>query len=134
MVLPIFLGAINKTTYIQIHTTSYLKQLLKCSGARDNVTYGICNQQRPRSDCLLADMKQIDQTTKVIRHLAPLDDLFFFFFDLVYGPFKNISRISSRSFIKGECKPENPGKNYLTFRKQNLGFPHVTRARLEPQW
>ena len=30
----------------------------------------------PRSDCLLADMKQIDQTTKVIRHLAPLDDFF----------------------------------------------------------
>ena len=30
----------------------------------------------PRSNCLLADMKQIDQTTKVIRHLAPLDDFF----------------------------------------------------------
>ena len=35
----------------------------------------------PRSDCLLADMKQIDQTTKVIRHLAPLDDFFFFFLE-----------------------------------------------------
>ena len=33
----------------------------------------------PRSNCLLADMKQIDQTTKVIRHLAPLDDFFFIF-------------------------------------------------------
>ena len=85
----------------------------------------------PRSDCLLADMKQIDQTTKVIRHLAPLDD---FFFDLgFYGLFKNISLISSRSFIKGERKPENPGKNHLTYGKQNLGFPHVTRARLESQ-
>ena len=31
----------------------------------------------PRSDCLLADMKQFDQTAKVIRHLAPLDDFFF---------------------------------------------------------
>ena len=55
-----------------------------------------------------------------------------------YGPFKNISLISSRSFIKGEQKPENPGKNHMTIRKQNLAFPHVThihvtRARLEPQ-
>ena len=23
--------------------------------------------------------------------------------------------------------PENPGKNYLSVRKQNLAFPHVTR-------
>ena len=57
----------------------------------------------PRSNCLLADMKQNDQTTKVIRHLAPLDD---FFLSGLYGPFKNISLISSRSFIKSERKPE----------------------------
>ena len=31
-------------------------------------------------------------------------------------------------------KPENPVKNHLTILKQNLAFPHVTRARLEPQW
>ena len=49
-----------------------------------------------------------------------------------YGPFKNISLISSRSFIKGERKPKNPGKDNLTIRKQNLAFPHVTRTRLEP--
>ena len=47
--------------------------------------------------------------------------------------FKNILLITSRSFIKGGRKPENPGKNHLTIRKQNLAFPHVTRARLEPQ-
>ena len=50
-----------------------------------------------------------------------------------YGPFKNISLISSRSFIEGGRKSENPEKNHLTIRKQNLAFPHMTRARLEPQ-
>ena len=60
---------------------------------------------------------------------------FFFFFYIFgfYGPFKNISLISSRSFIEGGRKPENPEKNHLTIRKQNLAFPHMTRARLEPQ-
>ena len=58
---------------------------------------------------------------------------FFFFWFGFYGPFKNISLISSRSFIKGGRKPENPEKNHLTIRKQNLAFPHMTRARLEPQ-
>ena len=92
----------------------------------------------PWSNCLLADMKQIDQTTKVIRHLTPLDD----FFMGVLRPFQEyfiyIEPIVIKSerkpeFIKTERKPENPGKKHLTFRKQNLGFPHVTRARLEPQ-
>ena len=59
-------------------------------------------------------------------------DFFFFLFGF-YGPFKNISLISSRSFIEGGRKPENPEKNHLTIRKQNLAFPHMTRARLEPQ-
>ena len=60
---------------------------------------------------------------------------FFFFFFLFgfYGPFKNISLISSWSFIEGGRKPENPEKNHLTIRKQNLAFPHMTRARLKPQ-
>ena len=58
---------------------------------------------------------------------------FFFFWFGFYGPFKNISLISSRSFIEGGRKPENPEKNHLTIRKQNLAFPHMTRARLEPQ-
>ena len=57
-------------------------------------------------------------------------EIFWFGF---YGPFKNISLISSRSFIEGGRKPENPEKNHLTIRKQNLAFPHMTRARLEPQ-
>ena len=51
-----------------------------------------------------------------------------------YGPFKIISLISSRLFIKGGRKPENPGKNHLTIRKQNFAFPHVTRAGFEPEW
>ena len=63
------------------------------------------------------------------------ETIFFFFFFLFgfYGPFKNISLISSRSFIEGGRSPENPEKNHLTIRKQNLAFPHMTRARLEPQ-
>ena len=77
----------------------------------------------------------------IVCDIFVLNDVFFFFFVFfffgggggVYGPFKNISLISSRSFIKGGRKPENPGKNNLTIRKQNLAFPHVTRARLEPQ-
>ena len=49
-----------------------------------------------------------------------------FFFLGFYDPFKNISPVSSRPFIKGGRKLENPGKNHLTIRKQNLAFPHVT--------
>ena len=56
-----------------------------------------------------------------------------FFLICVLRPFQNISLISSRSFIKGGRKPENPRKNHLTVRKQNLAFPLVTRARLKPQ-
>ena len=58
---------------------------------------------------------------------SPVFFFFFFFFVLffaggagvegevgvgveVYGAFKTISLISSRSFIKGVRKPENPGK------------------------
>ena len=55
---------------------------------------------------------------------------FFFFWFGFYGPFKNISLILSRSFIEGGRKPENPEKNHLTICKQNLAFPHMTRARL----
>ena len=65
---------------------------------------------------------------------------FFFLFSLFgfYGPFKNISFISSRSFIKGGQKPENPGKKHLTMRKQNFAFPRdPSEARTiagETQW
>ena len=64
--------------------------------------------------------------------------IFFFIIIIIflfgfYGPFKNISLISSRSFIKCGWKQENPRKNHLTIQKQNLAFLHVTRARLEPQ-
>ena len=50
-----------------------------------------------------------------------------------YGP----SRIfhlyqADRSSKVGE-NLENPGKNHLTIRKQNLAFPHVTWVRLKPQ-
>ena len=57
----------------------------------------------------------------------------FFFWVGFYGPFKNISLISSRLFIKDGRKPENTGKKHLTICKQNLAFPHVTQARLKPQ-
>ena len=149
LVLPIFLGALNKTTYIQIHTTSYLKQWLKWSGTRDNGTYGICDQQRPKEQLPACRHEanwpdnEGNQTSSSTR---------WFFWLGFYGPFKNISLISSRSFIKSERKPEfikaerkpentekktskkqQQKKKHLTFRKQNLGFPHVTRARLEPQ-
>ena len=68
------------------------------------------------------------------------DSLFFFFFFFFFGfgfysPFKDISLISSQSFIEGGRKLENPGKNHLTICQQNLAFPHVTQARLElQQW
>ena len=52
--------------------------------------------------------------------------LFFFLFGF-YSPFKEISLTSSRSFIKGGQNPENPGKNHLTIRKQNLAFPRDLR-------
>ena len=68
----------------------------------------------------------------VVKMLTALVIFFFFWFGF-YGLFKNISLISSRSFIEGGRKPENPEKNHLTIRKQNLAFPHMTWARLEPQ-
>ena len=72
-------------------------------------------------------------TRAISIHQNILISNFFFFWFGFYGPFKNISLISSRSFIEGGRKPENPEKNHLTIRKQNLAFPHMTRARLEPQ-
>ena len=42
-----------------------------------------------------------------------IHDLVWFGF---YGPFKNISLISSRSLIRGGGKPEYPEKNHLTYR------------------
>ena len=50
------------------------------------------------------------------------------FFYLELRPFQEYFH-----FIKGGRKLEKLGKNHLTIRKQNLAFPHVTRARLEPQ-
>ena len=50
-------------------------------------------------------------------------DLIFFSLFGFYNPFKNISLKWSKSFIKGGRKPENPEKNHLTIRKQNLAFP-----------
>ena len=44
-----------------------------------------------------------------------LVDFFFFLFGF-YGPFKNISLISSRLLIRGGGKPEYPEKNHLTYR------------------
>ena len=59
---------------------------------------------------------------------------FFFCFFFFFTVLSRIFHISSRPFIKDGRKPENPGKKkHLTIRKQNLAFPHVTRARLEPQ-
>ena len=76
------------------------------------------------------------KTVEIYHILLPVIFFFFFFFFFFwfgfYGPFKNISLILSWSFIKGGWKQENPGKNHLTIRKQNLVFPHVIRARLEP--
>ena len=55
-----------------------------------------------------------------------LHSMFFCFFLFGFnGPFKNISLISSRSFIKGGRKLENPEKNHLTIHKQNLALRMV---------
>ena len=60
--------------------------------------------------------------------------LFLFFVCFIFGfysPFKNISLISSRLFIKGGQKPENQRKNHLTIRKQNCdpGKARTTAVR-----
>ena len=60
--------------------------------------------------------------------------LYWLFFYLGFTAFSRIFHISSWSFIKFRwAKNGEPGKKHLTIRKQNLAFPHVTRARLEPQ-
>ena len=77
--------------------------------------------------CVLCFQRQPFRLSFIFRLNPYLFILLFRF----YGPFKNISLLSSRSFIKGGRKPENPEKNYLTIRKQNLTFPHMTRAICE---
>ena len=53
-----------------------------------------------------------DNTICPYHHSYRIAGSFFFVFFLFgfYGPFKNISLISSRSFIEGGRKPENPGE------------------------
>ena len=62
--------------------------------------------------------------------------LFFFCF-LFYLGFTALSRIfhlyPADSSSKVSENWRNQGKKHLTIRKQNLPFPHVTRARLETQ-
>ena len=57
----------------------------------------------------------------------------FFFFDLGFTALSRIFHLyrADRSSKVGENG--EPGGNHMTIRKQNLAFPHVTRARLEPQ-
>ena len=52
----------------------------------------------------------------------------------VLQPFQEYFTYSELIVHKGGQNPENPGKNHLTIRKQNLAFPHMTWMRLEPQW
>ena len=53
------------------------------------------------------------------------------FFDLGFTALSRIFHLcrADRSSKVGK----NPGKNHLTIRKQNMDFPHVTQARLDPQ-
>ena len=62
------------------------------------------------------------------------DIFFFFFFDLGFMALSRIFHLyrADRSSKVGENR-RTPEKNHLTIRKQNLAFPHMTRARLEPQ-
>ena len=57
--------------------------------------------------------------------ILELNDLAKFWFGF-YGSFKNISFISSRSFIKDGRKPENPGKK--------TNWPSVSRTWLSHMW
>ena len=62
------------------------------------------------------------------------ENFFFFFFDLGFTALSRIFHLyrADRSSKVGENR-RTPEKNHLTIRKQNLAFPHMTRARLEPQ-
>ena len=62
--------------------------------------------------------------------------LSFFFFFLwfgFYGPFKNISLISSRSFIKGWAKTREAGEKTTWPSISRTWLSHVSGARLELQ-
>ena len=67
-----------------------------------------------------------------VRKLNYPSSLYCIFFVWVLGPFKNISLIPSRSFIKGRRKPENPGKTTWPSVSRTW-LSHVTRVKLEPQ-
>ena len=58
---------------------------------------------------------------------------FFFFFELGLRPFQEYFIYQADRSSKVVENRRTRGKNHLTIRKQNLAFPHVTRARLEPQ-
>ena len=56
-----------------------------------------------------------------------------FFFIWVLRPFQEYFTYIEPIVHRRWAKTEYPEKNHLTIRKQNLAFPHMTRARLEPQ-
>ena len=56
------------------------------------------------------------------------------FFIWVLWPFQEYFTYIEPIIHQRWVKAREPGKNHLTIRKQNLAFPQVTRARLEPQW
>ena len=99
-------------------------------------THNICFHREIRKISAFLDEKNALSIAMVLHEniccgYSLFEDMFPFFFFLFgfYGPFKNTSLISSRSFIKGGRKPKNPDKTHLTICKQNLVSPHVTRAR-----
>ena len=57
----------------------------------------------------------------------------FFFFDLGFMALSRIFHLYWDDRSSSGLKLENLGKKHLTIHKQNLAFPHVTTARLEPQ-
>ena len=57
------------------------------------------------------------------------------FFIWVLRPFQEYFAYIEPMVHQRWAKTGEPGgKNHLNICMQNLAFPHVTRARLEPQW
>ena len=137
-----------KKAWILSYPLSTQQRLIRCPGWSESLLSQISFCRFCR---VLAHIRVVEdlEVTRILAHyishrtkythvhktvcFIPVFFFFFFFGFGFYDPFKNISLISSRSFIEGGRKPENPEKNHLTIRKQNLAFPHMTRARLEPQ-
>ena len=82
----------------------------------DQLGKRVYSRHHPVINCQQLAMTLQEEWDNITQDLIQHFFSFFFWGGGGYGPFKNISLISSRSLIRGGGKPEYPEKNHLTYR------------------